>query len=239
MCKDHRHKLASTIHELRLAMETLKRVERREERIESRKGSARSAFPQAAIDISAADLYNDTEDIIQDVAADIGLWGGKAPILLRKLTSRIGRLYDAPNSGRDYRHLTDALQRVRERITPQDEHIIYGHCLNTTCKKTLSGPVDAQTAVCPTCGSVWTIKAVREARREILVGKIITGTPTQIALWVKVQTGVNVKSQDVRNWLRRGRLTKSRKITRGVYEFDLEQLLACVEGDRSERKGSN
>lgn len=220
-------------------MHELKMVADKQVKISSRQAGARPAFAPTPIDIAATDLYDDIEDIIQDVAADIGLWGGRAPVLLRKLAGRIGRLYDAPNSGRDYRDLTDALRRVRERVTPQDEHIIYGHCLNTACKKTISGPVDAQTTACPTCGSIWTIKAVREARREILVGKVVVGTPSQIALWFKVQTGVNVKSQDVRNWLRRGRLTKSRKITRGVYEFDLEQLLACVEGDRSERKGSN
>lgn len=229
LCKDHRHKLASTIHELRLAMETLKRVERREERIESRQGGARSAFPAAAINISAADLYDDTEDIIQDVAADIGLWGGKASILLRKLASRIGRLYDAPNSGRDYRDLTDALQKVRERITPQDERVIYGRCLNPVCKAQLVGLPGVSMVTCSQCESTWSVAAVQDARVEGLKGQMITCTPKAAGEWLEWKTGQKVTRKRVGMWIQRGKLPSVKAARqKGEWVFDTGELLACL-----------
>lgn len=103
-------------------MRDLKHVERREIHYASHSGgAAHPAFAPTPIDISAADLYDQVEDTIQDVAGDIGLWGGKAPQLLAKLAARMGRLADAPNSGRDYKQLTNALHRVKMRTTPPQD----------------------------------------------------------------------------------------------------------------------
>ena len=74
LCKTHRQELAKTIHGLRLGMRDLKQVERREIRYSSHGGGAsHPAFAPTPIDISAADLYDQVEDTIQDVAGDIGL----------------------------------------------------------------------------------------------------------------------------------------------------------------------
>lgn len=104
----------------------------------SRRGASHPAFAPTPIDISAADLYDQVEDTIQDVAGDIGLWGGKAPQLLAKLAARMGRLADAPNSGRDYKCLTNALHRVKLRTTPPQDRIIHGHCLNPSAEPSSS-----------------------------------------------------------------------------------------------------
>lgn len=230
LCKAHRQELARTIHQLRLGMGELKRMERREVRHSTHGGGAASpAFPQAPMDLDAADLYDYAEDIIQDVAGDIGLWAGKAPQLLTRLASRMGRLADAPNSGRDYRNLTLTNRKIQQHITPPEDRIIHGHCLNPECKAQLAGLPDDTMTTCRECGSVWAVSEVRRARRERLKGRTITGTPTQIAKWVRGATGAPAKAQNVKDWLRRGQVRPESKAGKGIYECDMGSLLAAVE----------
>ena len=230
LCRTHRQELARTIHELRLGLDELKRMERREVRHSTHGGGAASpAFPQAPMDMTAADLYDYAEDIIQDAAADIGLWGGKAPQVLDRLTDRFDRLADAPNSGRDYRNLTRTSRKIQQHITPPEDRIIHGHCLNPECKAQLAGLPDDTTATCRECGSVWAVSEVRRARRERLKGHTITGTPTQIAKWVRGATGAPAKAQNVKDWLRRGQVRPESKAGKGIYECDMGSLLAAVE----------
>lgn len=230
LCRTHRQELAKTIHELRLGLDELKRMERREIRHSTHGGGAASpAFPQAPMDMTAADLYDYAEDIIQDTAADIGLWGGKAPQVLNRLTDKFDRLADAPNSGRDYRNLTRTNRKIRQHITPPEDRIIHGPCLNPECKAQLAGLPDDTTATCRECGSVWAVSEVRRARRERLKGHTITGTPTQIAKWVRGATGAPAKAQNVKDWLRRGQVRPESKAGKGIYECDMGSLLAAVE----------
>ncbi|RBQ00053.1 hypothetical protein CRD59_00905 [Bifidobacterium xylocopae] len=229
LCKEHRHQLARTLHELRLSMYELKDAADRKVRLGRRGGGARPAFAPTPMDLSAADLYDQVEDIIQDVAGDIGLWGGRAPQVLRKLTARIGRLYDAPNSGRDYRELADALRRVGERVSAPGERVVYGRCLNPMCKTVLSGPPDGLAATCPECGSTWTVKALTEARVDTLRGQTITCTPKAAGQWLEWKTGKRVTRNRVDMWLRRGRLPSAQRTDGpGRWTFDTGELLECL-----------
>lgn len=79
------------------------------------------------------------------------------------------------------------------------------------------------------CLLVWAVAEVRRARREKLAGRTITGTPTQIARWVKQTTGVPVKAQNVKGWLRRGHVLAVSKPGKGIYECDMSDLLQVVE----------
>ena len=230
LCKTHRRELAKTIHGLRLGMYELKAVERREVRLASHGGGpVHPAFAPAAINISAADLYNETSAIIGEVAGDIGVWGGGVPQLLTKLADKMGLLADAPNSGRDYRQLTNAYRRVKLRITPSEDRIIHGHCLNPACGRELAGVQEDTMVTCPACGSTWAVAEVRRARREKLAGRTITGTPTQLARWIKQATGVPVKAQNVKDWLRREQVLAVSKPGKGTYECDMSDLLQVVE----------
>lgn len=229
LCKAHRRELAGTIHGLKFGMYELKAVERREVRLASHGGGAHPAFAPAAIDISAATLYDQVEDTLQDVAGDIGVWGGKAPVLIARLQASMGRLADAPNSGRDYRQLTNAYRRVKMRITPPEERIIHGHCLNPACRTDIPGVADDQMVTCPACGSTWSVSALRQARVEELQGQTITCTPKVAADWTQWQTGRKVTRKQVGMWLKRGKLPSAVKAGRqGQWTFDTGELVACA-----------
>lgn len=229
LCKTHRQELAKTIHGLRLGMYELKAVERREVRLASHGGGAHPAFAPEAIDISAADLYDETSAIIGEVAGDIGVWGGGGPQLLTRLADRMGRLTDAPNSGRDYKQLTNAYRRVKLRTTPPEERIIHGHCLNPACGRELAGVREDTMVTCPSCGSTWAVSEVRRARRERMEGQYIIGKPKLAAQWVQQETGIEVKRGDVSNWRSRGLLHPVETETGGVWQWAKPELLECVE----------
>ena len=228
----HRQELAKTIHGLRLGMHELKKVERREIRYASHGGgAAHPAFAPTPIDISAADLYDQVEDTIHLViqVGDIGLWGGKAPQLLAKLASRMGRLADAPNSGRDYKQLTNALHRVKMRTTPPQDLIIHGHCLKPECGAQLVGFPGDTMVTCQECGSSWAVAEVRRARRERMTGQYITGKPKLAAQWISQETGIEIKRGDVSNWRSRGLLHPVETDVSGVWQWAKPELLACAE----------
>lgn len=230
LCKTHRQELAKTIHGLRIGLIELKRVERREVRYSTGNGGgAHPAFAPAAIDISAADLYNQVEDTLQDVAGDIGQWAGKAPAVIVRLQANMGRLVDAPNSGRDYKQLTNAYRRVKLWITPPEERIIHGRCLNPTCRTDIPGVADDQMATCPACGSTWSVSALKQARVEELQGQTITCTPKDAADWTQWQTGRKVTRKQVGMWLQRGKLPSAVQGDQpGQWVFDTSELVACA-----------
>lgn len=230
LCRTHRQELARTIHELRLGLDELKRMERREIRHSTHGGGAVSpAFPQAPMDMTAADLYDYAEDSIQDVAGDIGLWGGKAPQVLNRLTDRFDRLADAPNSGRDYRNLTRANKKVQLQITPRGERTSLGHCLNRECGAELTWlPCDTM-STCGGCGCTWGLAAVRRALGEELKGRTITCTPKVAAEWTQRQTGRRVSRNLVSKWIERGKLPSAVKSADpGKWVFDAGELIACA-----------
>lgn len=230
LCRTHRQELARTIHELRIGMYELKRMERREVRHRGHGGGAASpAFPQAPMDLTAADLYDYAEDIIQDAAADIGLWGGKAPQVLDRLTDRFDRLADAPNSGRDYRNLTRTSRKIQQHITPPEDRIIHGHCLNPECRAQLTGLPDDTMTTCRECGCTWSLTAVRQARGGELKGRTITCTPTAAAEWTQWETGRKVSRHRVQMWLKRGKLPSAEPTGEpGKWKFDTGELVACA-----------
>lgn len=233
LCKAHRQELAKTIHELRLGMYELKRMERREVHHKPHgERTVRSVFSPTLIDMTAASLYDYAEEIIQDVAGDIGLWAGEALQLLTKLAGRMGRLANAPNSGRDYRDLTRINRKVQLHITPPEERIIHGHCLSPTCGAELSGLPDDTMSTCSKCGNAWVVAEVRRVRRERMEGQYIIGQPKVAAQWVCRETGLEIKRGDVSNWRRRGLLHPVETETRGVWQWAKPELLECAEGMR-------
>ena len=136
-----------------------------------------------------ADLYSQVEDTLQGAPGDIGLWGRKAPHLLAKLIVRVGRLADAPNGGRDYRHLTNALHWVRMRTTPSQDRIIHGRMPQPQARSGYPRPSDDQMATCPVCGNLWSITAIRQSRMEEFKGRTITCTPRDAVDWTRGRTG--------------------------------------------------
>ena len=84
------------------------------------------------------------------------------------------------------------------------------------------------------CLLIWAVAEVQRARREKLAGRTITGTPTQLACWVKRATGVPVKAQNVKDWLRGFDFQQRRNQGK---EYTSATWVNCLSAQKEEAEG--
>jgi hypothetical protein len=188
--------------------------------------------------MSAQVLYDETDDMLQDVAAAIGLWGVRCPVLIRRLQGRLGALSSSPHCGEAFKEITHASENIRLWLTPPDERIIYGRCLNPVCLHEVSGVAGQKEATCGYCGSTWSVSAIRASRRERYrlspvdasgVDRTLRMTPAQAAAWLRGQTNIPVTRKQVSDWIRRDRLPSSERLDGGRWSFNPVELLDSAE----------
>jgi hypothetical protein len=239
LCKQHRKELATALQSLRLNMYELAGLARREFKLGGRgQGHVRAAFAPTPLNMSAQVMYDETEDMLQDVAAVIGLWGVRCPVLIRRLQGRVGALASSPHCGEVFTQVTSSAEKLRVWLTPPEERIIYGKCLNPVCLREVSGTVGQREATCEYCGSTWTVNALRAARREHYRSNPVDGsgtdqtlkmTPAQAASWLKVRTNIPVTRKQVSDWIRRDRLPSCERLDGGCWLFNPVELLDSAE----------
>lgn len=149
LCKQHRREMAAALQSLRLNMYELAGLARREFKLAGRgQGHASAAFASTPLNMSAQVLYDETDDMLQDMAAAIGLWGVRCPVLIRRLQGRLVALASSPHCGEAFKEITHASEKIRLWLTPPDERIIYGRCLNPACLHEVSGVAGQKEATC-------------------------------------------------------------------------------------------
>ncbi|NMM93911.1 hypothetical protein [Bifidobacterium oedipodis] len=109
------------------------------------------------------------------------------------------------------RILTKLRIKAEQLLDPeQDKPIILGPCPgytrdNQPCNTSLR-VADGQTSVkCPTCGSEWTVNALRERQRQLLLDTDITSTITGIHQKL-ADCGILTGKTTIRKWADRGQL---------------------------------
>jgi hypothetical protein len=243
LCKQHRREMAAALQSLRLGMYELAGLARREFKLAGRgQGHASAAFASTPLNMSAQVLYDETDGMLQDMAAAIGLWGVRCPVLIRRLQGRLVALASSPHCGEAFKEITHASEKIRLWLTPPDERIIYGRCLNPVCLHEVSGVTGQKEATCEYCGSTWSVSAIRASRRERYrlspvdvsgVDRTLRMTPAQAAAWLRGQTNVRVSRKSVTNWLGRGLLPSAvHTDEKGVWRFNPIELLDCIENGK-------
>lgn len=234
LCKQHRRELAEALHKLRLGVYELKKVALREIKLGGRQqGRVNAAFASTPLDLAAQDLLDEVSDVLGEVGATIPVYGMDTQHMIRALVSRVDRLASVPQCGENHRALTHIMLKVTTRLTSPEEKIIYGNCLNPMCGHELTGIAGQMEVACDKCLSVWNVEAVRTVRRQKLTFRSIEGRPSDAAGWVKRQTGIPIKPQNVKDWLRYDRLPSAEKLDmRGKYRFNVAELLTCSEATR-------
>ena len=239
LCKQHRREMAAALQSLRLGMYELAGLARREFKLAGRgQGHASAAFASTPLNMSAQVLYDKTDDMLQDMAAAIGLWGVRCPVLIRRLQGRLVALASSPHCGEAFKEITHASERIRLWLTPPDERIIYGRCLNPVCLHEVSGVTGQKEATCEYCGSTWSVSAIKASRRERYrlspvdvsgVDRTLRMTPAQAAVWLRGQTNIPVTRKQVSDWIRRDRLPSSERLDGGRWSFNPVELLDSAE----------
>jgi len=177
------------------------------------------------------DLLQDTVNQLEDIAANSGIWQHSRTwrTLIKSLIARKNQLANNPHIRADRERLTRMVDRVRFRLTPESERIIIGPCLNPVCEAELSVVGKVESVECPRCGSVWSVDAVRQRRRERLRDETFTGTPAEAARWIYRKTHLYVTRKVIAMWLLRGSLPDTEHLGGGRHVFHLADLVAHAE----------
>ncbi|MDF7665716.1 hypothetical protein [Bifidobacterium sp. ESL0745] len=230
LCKTHRKVLADNLHNLRIDYYQIQQYAYRKAK-PNNGGGARSPYPQAAYALSWGDLMDEVGGVLRPIGADVGVWEPRTPQLIRKLINRVGRIAACPECGGAYRAVAHISSKVRGMITPVDDEIIYGRCLNPDCGSEVAGARDVSEVECRACGSVWSTDELRRTRREKLHEKPLEATPAEAAKWIHKNTGLYVTRKVVNMWIQRDSLTHE-SLGNGRHRFDMGELLALAESMR-------
>ncbi|MCI1914630.1 MAG: hypothetical protein LKJ05_02725 [Bifidobacteriaceae bacterium] len=230
LCRRHRRALAEDLTSLRTGLYELQSVALREERVSSGgEGHANPAFASTPLDLSAQDLIDEAEDVLQQVASDCGVWaGGQWQRILRRLPARVSRVQTL----RDYERIERISGKVRDRVTPPAERIVIGPCLTAKCDAILSIARGQKSVQCRVCGSVQAVSEVWQVHRDGLrkhATPMKPRTPSQAAKWLTNETHVPVSRQAVFMRLSRGMMPSSTFLGDGFYAFDRGDLLDLAE----------
>lgn len=219
------------LNELRTLLARLESVARREEHVGGRsQGHVSPAFAPTPVDLSAMDLLTEASETLEDVAGNCGIWDSvKWRRNLTRLVTRRTQLMNDPSVASDRERVWRLVQKVKLRLTPPSERIIIGPCLNPACGTELSIVGKCSDVVCPACGSVWSVDAVRQRRRERLRDETFTGTPAEAARWIYRKTHLYVTRKVIAMWLLRGSLPDTEHLGGGRHVFHLADLVAHAE----------
>lgn len=220
------------LNELRTLLMRLESVAKREEHIAARDGGyAAPVFASTPVDLSAMDLLQTAIDELEEIAANSGIWQHNRTwrTLIKSLITRKNQLANNPHIRADRERITRIMDRVRFKLTPHSERIIIGPCLNPACEAELSVVGKVESVECPRCGSVWSVDAVRQRRRERLRDETFTGTPAEAARWIYRKTHLYVTRKVIAMWLLRGSLPDTEHLGGGRHVFHLADLVAHAE----------
>lgn len=230
LCKQHRKTLADNLHNLRIDYYQIHQYANRKAKPNNR-GGGRSPFPQTAYALTWGDLMDEIGSVLRPIGADVGIWETRTPQLIRALINHVGRLASCPQCGESYRAVSRIASKTRGLLTPPDDEIIYGTCLNPDCDSQVAGARDVSEARCQACGSVWSVEQLRRRRRERLHETPLDATPAEAAKWIHKTTGLYVTRKVVNMWIQRDSLTHE-ILGNGRHRFDMAELLGLAESMR-------
>jgi predicted Zn-ribbon and HTH transcriptional regulator len=208
----------------------LERVSRREEHVGGRQqGHASPAFASAPMDLPALDLLTEASETLEEVAGHANLWAHQWRQVVKKLITHRPQVTQSLSLIEDRKRISRLASKVELRLTPPQDRLTIGECLNPDCGAVLNAVKDQQEAQCPQCKSVWQVEAVRAKRREKLSDHTLEASQSEASRWLKRTTGVYVEAHIITMWLQRRMLPRTKKLSKGRYEFNLGELLVLAE----------
>lgn len=230
VCTKCWHAYVDDLQKLSHLLPQLERVARREEHVGGRQqGHASPAFASAPVDLPALDLLTEATETLEEVAGHANLWAHQWRSVVKKLITHRPQVTQSLSLIEDRKRINRLVSKVELRLTPSQDRLIIGECLNPECGAVLNAVKDQQEAQCQQCKSVWQVEAVRAKRREKLSTHTLEASQGEASRWLKRNTGVYVERHIIAMWLQRGMLAGSRKIAKGRYEFDIGELLTLAE----------
>ena len=221
--KHYSHTLRALAYQMRL----LERLQYREYRLTERSSGGRSGMSASPtlIDMHAADLLAETEITLQDIAAQVGLWGDWRK-LLHVMHNKLGDLSTLPTVNWDIRQLEAYLARIRA-VTDRSPHKPFiGICTN--CGRNIYADPQETLQQCA-CKHITRLDQIRETTRIQWERMHITTTPAGAARFCTEQTGKTITASAVKHWRDRNLIQVEKTDSKGIYQWPIGQLLRRAE----------
>lgn len=180
------------------------------------------------IDTRAQDLIAESEAWLAEQAGKIR--AAYAAYDWRKawyaIISNKHTILNMPTAADDYAALEHIIRRNEQALTPEDELIILGTC--PKCDSMLTGTPQAETWTCPDCKWQGGVQAIKAERDNKLWQLEYTGKPVEVARYL-AKMDIHCTSDQIRQWLTRGKLHATPTKHKGEYVFNLGEITAMLD----------
>lgn len=228
LCRACRHDYAKTLHTLRGNMLLTQRLARHEYR---RGDPANGPKPHggstpAPINLHLLDLLDQVEDTLQDTWIDAGgIWLDPWQKLIPRMQTHLAQLCKAPHAGASLSKLQHASRMLAavNGSQPRTRRII-GPCPH--CGREIQAAPKETYRLCE-CGQLVNVPELRAQTAATADQYHLTKTPAGLSEWLRENYGYQVNRNQIRNWIRRGKLPSTKPVDdNGYYEFSIREVLA-------------
>ncbi len=221
------------VNDLARLIPELRALAERKARIGGREGAMNHAVAGLPVSCEWMDVHDEARTLMLRVAAlgeirwmlaPPGAWKGA----WRWILANHAKVTSSPQAG----DLLDGLERLLHHIdratTPCDGRVTVVDC--PSCGQRLAVPEHMESGRCPACHDrLDDLQGLVRSRLKDLHERTWQGSPAEAALWLTGHAGVRVTRKQVTDWLRRGRLPKARALRRGVWLFNLAELVEVAQ----------
>ena len=180
------------------------------------------------IDVHAQDLIAESEAWLAEQAGKIR--AAYAAYDWRKawyaIISNRHTILNMPTAADDYTALEHIIRRNEQALTPEDELIILGTC--PKCDSMLTGTPEAESVTCQGCKWQGGVQAIKAERDNKLWQLEYTGKPVEVARYL-AKMDIHCTSDQIRQWLTRGKLHATPTKHKGEYVFNLGEITAMLD----------
>lgn len=209
-----------------------------------------TAYAAPPVNETAQALFNAVEVHLQLMGGRLGIkplgydryerartlmqWADLIRLLLRRMRD-LARLEDASGLYADTLRLAERVDAATSHSAEKRLVGVCPDCLNgrdeqgEPVRTPIYAARDARYAICPACGAWLDLRRIRLEYLRSAGLMHITRTQADAARWIRVNTGVNVSGNDLKNWRTRGKMPSTRHIEGPYWAWNVLELLACAQ----------
>ncbi|MDH7891148.1 PhnA protein [Bifidobacterium catenulatum] len=180
------------------------------------------------IDTHAQDLIADSEAWLAEQAGKIR--AAYAAYDWRKawyaIISNRHTILTMSTAADDYANLQHITRRNEQALTPEEAMVIIGTC--PKCGHQATSTPQAETWTCPACKWQGGVQAIKATRDNKLWQLEYTGKPVEVARYL-AKMDIHCTSDQIRQWLTRGKLHATPTKHKGEYVFNLGEITAMLD----------
>lgn len=180
------------------------------------------------IDVHAQDLITESEAWLAEQAGKIRPQYGNLPWskAWQRIIANKHTILTMSTAADDYTNLQHIVRRNEQALTPEEAMVIIGTCQK--CGHQATSTPQSETWTCPDCKWQGGVQAIKAERDNKLWQLEYTGKPVEVARYL-AKMDIHCTSDQIRQWLTRGKLHATPTKHKGEYVFNLGEITALLD----------